>query len=426
MNMKNNIWLLLFSLIFIVAAACAVPVSRDVIKSDKQRMPAGDASSSDVSTLVAGNTGFALDIYQVLKTNNGNLFFSPYSISEALAMTYAGAAGTTMQQMAKTLHFDLTGTNLHASFNTIDLELQNRGKGSKGKDGKGFRLNVVNATWGQKSYAFLPGYLDILAQYYGAGIRLLDFAGSPEGSRGTINKWVSDQTENRIKDLIPGGAITPLTRLVLTNAIYFNAAWESQFTKQATTAGTFHKLDGQTITAKMMRQTKSFKYAETGDCQAIELPYEGQELSMIVILPKENGFNDFSKTLSTQKLGSLLGAMKIRQVNLSMPKFKTEASFSLKQSLTSLGMSNAFSDSADFSGIDGRKDIRITDVVHKTFVSVDEDGTEAAAATAVIMGATSMPTPPVIMTIDRPFIFLIRDKTGTVLFMGQILSPEAE
>jgi serpin B len=383
-------------------------------------------NEGDIVALVDGNSVFAFDLYQALKDSNDNLFYSPYSISLALAMTYAGARGETEQQMADTLHFIHSQNHLHPAFNSLDMELSQRGEGSKGKDGEGFRLNIVNAIWGQKDYAFLTEFLDILAENYGAGLRILDFVKSPEDARITINKWVSDETEARIKDLIPQGAIDSLTRLVLTNAIYFNAAWQFPFKEDATSDGTFYLLDGgQTIVPKMS-QTESFGYAEGEDYQAVELPYDGQELSMIILLPKAGQFETFEDSMSYQIVQGIISDLERREVNLTMPKFEFESEFSLAQTLAAMGMPIAFSANADFSGMTGNRDLSIAEVIHKSFISVDEAGTEAAATTAVIMKLTATPGMPVDVTIDRPFIFLIRDiETETILFIGRVLNPGA-
>jgi serpin B len=383
-------------------------------------------NEGDIVALVDGNSVFAFDLYQALKDSNDNLFYSPYSISLALAMTYAGARGETEQQMADTLHFIHSQNHLHPAFNSLDMELSQRGEGAKGKDGEGFRLNIVNAIWGQKDYAFLTEFLDILAENYGAGLRILDFVKSPEDARITINKWVSDETEARIKDLIPQGAIDSLTRLVLTNAIYFNAAWQFPFKEDATSDGTFYLLDGgQTIVPKMS-QTESFGYAEGEDYQAVELPYDGQELSMIILLPKAGQFETFEDSMSYQIVQGIISDLERREVNLTMPKFEFESEFSLAQTLAAMGMPIAFSANADFSGMTGNRDLSIAEVIHKSFISVDEAGTEAAATTAVIMKLTATPGMPVDVTIDRPFIFLIRDiETETILFIGRVLNPGA-
>jgi len=377
-----------------------------------------------MTTLVDDNSEFAFDLYQALKDTDGNLFYSPYSISLALAMTYAGSRGETEKQMADTLHFLLPQDRLHPVFNSLDIELTNRGEGAKGKDEEGFRLNAVNAIWGQKDFKFLSEFLDVLAENYGAGLMILDFAKSPEQSRITINEWVSDQTEGRIEDLIPQGAIDVLTRLVLTNAIYFNAAWQFPFKEDATSDGPFYLLDGGEITVPMMRQTESLGYAKGDSYQAVELPYDGQELSMVILLPRASQFEAFESSMDYQKVRGIILDLKNQQIKLTMPKFEFESEFSLKKALTTMGMPVAFSVNADFSGMTGNLDLSIDEVIHKAFVSVDEAGTEAAAATAVIMKLTATPGMPIEVTIDQPFIFLIRDiETGSILFVGRVLNP---
>jgi len=363
--------------------ACGQPVAGEVVQSDKQRETSPDVNEIDLVTLIDGNSAFAFDLYQAVREKDSNLFYSPYSISIALAMTYAGAHGETSQQMADTLHFLLSQDRLHPAFNALDLELARRGEGAEGKDGEGFRLNVVNAIWGQKDYNFLPKFLDTLAWNYGDGLRILDFASAPEESRITINKWVSDQTEGRIENLIPQGLINALTRLVLTNAIYFNAAWDHPF-------------------------------------------YDGGELSMIILLPQTHRFEAFEGLLDAQRVEDIVKALEPRRVTLTMPRFEFKSSFSLRQTLAKMGMPVAFSGGADFSGMTGNRDLFIADVVHKAFVSVDEAGTEAAAATAVVMELTAVPGAPVELTIDHPFIFIICDiETGAILFVGRVLSPGA-
>ena len=396
----------------------------EVALSDKPRVTSPNVATSDLSDLVSGNSAFAFDLYQALREKEGNLFYSPYSISLALAMTYAGARGETEQQMADTLHF-LLHDRLHNAFNGLDLELASRGEGAQGKDGEGFRLNIVNAIWGQRDYKFLDEFLDVLAENYGAGLRLLDFINAPEDARITINNWVSDQTEGKIEDLIPQGVIDELTRLVLTNAIYFNAAWASPFYKEQTQDGTFYLLDGSDVTVPMMRQTEALNYAEGDSYQAVEIPYAGNELSMVILLPKAGQFNLFEASLNSQTVNGIINGFASKEVALTMPKFQFDSSFSLKSTLSAMGMPQAFQpEVADFSGMTGNQDLFISDVVHKAYVSVDEAGTEAAAATAVIVGTTAMPVATVQLTIDHTFIFAIRDTvTGTVLFMGRVENP---
>ncbi len=422
--MKKVISLTLVAIMTFGLIGCAQPATGSVLQSDKPRNTSPATDKADLASLVDANSAFSFDMYRMLRSTDGNIFYSPYSISLALAMTYAGARGDTEKQMASALHFLLPQDRLHPAFNDLDLTLASRGQGAKGKDGKGFRLNIVNAIWGQKGFGFLSPFLDVLAENYGAGLRILDYMKDPEQARQTINNWVNEQTEEKIKDLVPQGAIDTLTRLVLTNAIYFNAAWKYPFNKYATTNGEFNLLNGNRVTVPLMQQTESFGYAKGNGYQAVELPYDGSELSMVVLVPEPGQFNSFESSLSSQKVGSIIQQIKSREVVLSMPKFKYESSFGLKKALTDLGMGVAFTTGADFSGMDGKKDLFIQDVLHKAFVSVDEAGTEAAAATAVIIGVTSVPAETIELKIDRPFIFLIRDiGTGTILFIGRVVNP---
>ena len=430
MSIKKLCLLLMAVVLMLGAASCAQPVSPvspvsgDVLQSDKPRDTSPEVSQTDLDSLSGGNSEFAFDLYQALAAEDGNLFYSPYSISVALAMTYAGARGETEEQMADTLRFLLPQQDLHPAFNELDMELDRRGEGAAGKDGGEFRLNIVNAIWGQQDYSFLPEFLDVLAENYGAGLRLLDYINQPEESRIVINDWVSDETEGRIEDLIPEGAIDSLTRLVLTNAVYFNAAWMYPFDEDATRDGPFYLLDGGEIRVPMMTQTESLGYAEGDGYQALELPYDGGELSMVVLLPDSGSFAEFEKSLDVGLVNGVIGDLVFQKVALTMPKFEFDSSFGLVDTLAGMGMPIAFSTAADFSGMTGNRELFIGDVVHKAFVSVDEAGTEAAAATAVIMELTAAPQPPLEVTVDRPFIFFIRDiETGTVLFAGRVMDP---
>jgi len=396
----------------------------EIVRSEKQRVTSPDVAEADLAELVAGNSAFALDLYQAIREEDGNLFYSPYSISLALAMTYAGARGETEQQMADTLHYTLSQERLHPAFNALDLELASRGEGAEGQDGEGFRLNIVNSIWGQTGYKFLSQFLDTLAENYGAGLRLLDFVKAPEESRGVINDWVSDETEGKIEDLLPPNSITSQTVLVLTNAIYFNAAWEYPFEEELTHDGPFNLLDGGQVTVPMMEQTEYFGYAQGEGCQAVELPYDGQELSMVILLPEAGRFEEFASGLDAERVTAILKDISPQEVHLTMPKFTYESGFRLKETLAAMGMPAAFT-AADFSGIDGTRSLFIDDVYHKAFVSVDEAGTEAAAATAVVV-ARAAPTPPKEVTVDRPFVFMIHDiETDAILFLGRVVDPSA-
>ena len=415
-------------LALVMSACSGSSVSTSLLQSSKPRISSPTVTAADSQQLTDGNTGFALSLYQsLLASNNGNLFYSPYSISEALAMTYAGAAGNTATQMAQALNFTLPQSRLHAAFDKLDLELATRGQNTPtATDTQPFKLNVVNAIWGQSNYPFLSGFLDTLKLNYGAGLRTLDFIKNPDASRIVINDWVASQTANKIKDLIPQGTINNQTRLVLTNAIYFKAGWKYRFEKSATSNGTFHNLSGNTASVQMMKLTDGFSYSENEDYQAIELPYDGDQIAMDIIMPKLETFQAFEGTLDLNTFNGILKSMIPAAIELTLPKFNIESDLSLKTVLSALGMTNAFTSDADFSGIDGKKDLFIQDVIHKSFVNVNEDGTEAAAASGVVIGVTSILVPDAIMTVDHPFIFVIRDiPTGTILFIGRVAQLES-
>ena len=396
----------------------------DEVRSDKKRVASPQVAAGDMTKQVQGDTAFALDVYQQVRGKPGNLFYSPHSISICLAMLYAGAKGNTEAQMAKALEYVLPQASLHPFFNKLDLDLASRGKGKKAADGKAFRLNIVNATWGQKGYTFLTPYLDTLALNYGSGLRVLDFSADPEGSRKTINRWVEQKTEQRIKDLLPGGSIGPLTRLVLTNAIYFNAAWLKPFEEKDTKKKVFHLDGGGTVTMPTMHgKLDQSSYAKGAGYEAVTLPYDGNELSMVVIVPDKGTLATFEKGLTAAVLKGILDKMKFTKVVLSIPKFEFEHELNLAKALKALGMTDAFGMGADLSGINGKKDLFVTGAFHKAFVKVNEAGTEAAAATAVVADLGSVPK-YVPLEVDRPFIFLIRDHaTGAVLFVGRVANP---
>ena len=394
-----------------------------VVASDKQRITSPAVPAADLEAAVDGNSAFALDLYQQIRSEPGNIFYSPFSISEALGMTFAGARGATESQMATALHFNLAQAQLHPAFNAIDLALASRGKGAAGKDGQGFRLNVANALWGQTGESFEGPFLDTLAQNYGAGMHVVDFVGATESSRVLINDWVSDRTETRIKELLPKGSIDSDTRLVLTNAIYFNAAWATPFEKAKTAPANFTLGDGSTVKVETMAGYQEAAYGAGADYAAVALPYDGGELSMVLILPTQGTLDAFEAGLTSASLSSLVGGMSTHGVTITMPRFKIESSFSLADQLTKLGMVDAFSDAADFSGISGKKGLSIGSVVHKAYVDVSETGTEAAAATGVTLGVTSAPEPAEIH-LDHPYLFLIRDNaTKSILFLGRVANP---
>ena len=428
MNPIPKAFILLATLAIAFQAGCApggvVPQASSIAMSEKPRDMSPSAGSDALKALIDGNSAFAFALYQVLRSQDGNLFLSPYSISVALAMTSAGASGNTAREMAGTLRFTLPQAELHPAFNAYSLDLEARADAVT--EGTPFELSIANSLWGQQGFPFRTEFLDMLAENYSAGMRLVDFIQAPEAARRAINDWVSDETRDKIKDLIPEGAIDTLTRLVLANAIYFKAAWRNAFDSSGTTPAPFHRLDGSVVDVPMMHERESLGYAASEDVQALELPYENGNMSMVILLPDEGKFERFEGTLSLAGVQGMLEDMTYRPVILGLPKFSYESSFSLSDALRTLGMADAFDpEKADFSGMDGRRDLYITDVIHKAFIDVDEEGTEAAAATAVIVGTTSAPADePVTVTIDRPFVYLIRDnQTGAILFLGRVLDP---
>ena len=395
------------------------PLGEGFFFSNLERDNSPDVSQDDSAALVNGNSGFALDIYQQIRDTDGNLFFSPYSISLALAMTYAGARGDTAQQMADALNFTLPQEQLHPAFNALNLALASQCN-------ENFKFNIANSLWGQAGFNFNSEFLDVLALNYGAGMRLLNFQQDPEAARVRINDWVSEQTENKINDLIPEGAINPLTTLVLTNAIYFKASWEHAFLEDLTKDDTFTLLNGTQVTVPMMSwsEGETIRYAEGDGYQAVELPYKDTSMSMLILLPELGRFEEFENMLTAERVNGIVENLGYHGVILKMPKFRFEAPLNLSDTLAEMGMPIAFTDQADFSGITPDRSLFISKVLHKAFISVDENGTEAAAATAVIMSETAFPPQPITVSIDHPFIFLIRDtNTGAILFLGRMLDP---
>lgn len=420
----TGLYAALISLAFACSPSTPVipPPPGERVAADVDRDMNPDVSTEQLETLVAGNNAFAFDMYQLLRTDEeGNFFYSPHSISSALAMTWAGANGITETEMQQTMHFDL-GEDTHLAMNALDLELASRGEGAQGADGKGFRLRNLNQTWGQIGYPFEDDYLEVLALNYGAGVQLMDFREQTEPSRVAINDWVAEVTEDRIDEVIPAGVIEPSTRFVLTNAIYFNAAWENVFPTETTMSDTFHTPTGD-VETDLMNHRAHFGYADVDGVEVVSLPYDGEELSMVVLAPALEDFATFEATLDGATVTAYAEATTSTDIQLTFPKFGNRTKVELKRILTELGMPSAFDDAtADFSGINGGvEQLVITDVLHEAFVKVNEKGTEAAASTAVVVGPTS--APPAVR-IDRPFVYVIRDDaTGAILFVGRILDP---
>ncbi len=368
------------------------------------------------------NNAFAADLYAQLAAKEGNLFFSPTSIQTALAMTWAGARGPTAEEMAKALRLDAKA-DVHGELAGFLGQLNEDGK--KG----GYELSVANALWGLKGYPFMPDYLNLVKKSYGGNLSDLDFAANVEGSRKIINDWVANQTHDRIKDLMPEGSITPDTRLVLTNAIYFKGKWDLPFKKEQTKEDDFTQTDGKKVKAPFMYQQLHCRYAEDDDVQVLELSYGKNDLAMRVFLPKKpDGLGAFEKQMTAERLAGLVGKLRREEVKVWLPRFTMESQVSLADTLKAMGMKLAFDpNKADFKGMTSAEQVFISAVIHKAFVKVDEEGTEAAAATGIAISTMSIqidPPKPKEFKADHPFMFeIVHQKTGAALFMGRVAIP---
>lgn len=392
-----------------------------------------DVSEETLEALVEGNTRFALDLYDYLReSEEGNLLASPHSVSVALAMTYAGARGETEERIAEAMRFGLDD-ELHPAFAALyhELEARSEVETEDGDEGDPFELAGANAAWGLESYPYREEYLELVEHYYGAGFQTVDFEGDPEGAREEINAWVAERTEERIDDLLPEGSIDELTRLVLTNALFFRATWAEPFEEERTEDAPFIALDGTVEEVPLMRRDGSYPYAEVGGHQVIELPYVGREVGMVVVLPAEGEFERVEDSLDADRFSTLDDALEEREGAIALPRFGFESGFALKEALSTLGMSIAFDErAANFDGIAPLEELEgnlyVDDVYHDTFIAVDETGTEAAAATGVVIDVESAPADPFEMIVDRPFLFAIRDRpTGSVLFLGRVVDAAA-
>jgi serpin B len=433
------------ALLSIMAAAAGGPAG--------EGKPAGP--DPDTKVVAEGNNRFALQLYQKLRGDKGNLFLSPYSISAALAMTYAGARGATQEQMAQVLCFPtakhvaqppsageqritpegggatraealqarepMSQDQFAQVFGKMIKDLNAQGAGGK------YELRIANALWGQKDYKFLPEFVNLVERQYGGALRNVDFVTAAEQARQTINAWVARQTNDKIKDLIGPGVLDALTRLVLTNAIYFKGNWASQFEKDQTQDEPFMLLDGKKAQVPMMNQQTRFGYNEADSLQVLEMPYKGQELSMVILLPKSmDGIKGLEQELTAENLTKWLGGIRRRQVIVAVPKFRMTSKFSLAQVLQSMGITDAFTGKADFTGMATRRELFLSAVIHQAYVDVNEEGTEAAAATGAVVGVTSVgPGETPVFRADHPFLLLIRDvKSGSILFLGRVMNPQ--
>jgi serpin B len=384
---------------------------------------AGFTFSACATPLTDGNNAFALDLYAQLKATDGNLFFSPYSISTCLAMVYTGARGDTAEQMAATLHYLASPTELLGLFKTLGE------KSNTGDSVDNLQLTVVNALWSQKDYPFTQDFLTLVKDNFAANLNQVDFRTQAEPARQQINTWVSQRTHDKINDLIPSDAITPHTQLILVNAIYFKGNWLNSFSPERTRPAPFFVTSTNQSNASLMHQESLFQYFETDEAQLLKLRYVSfqapdPDFSMVVILPKQrDGLNRLESTFTPAALDQWLASMHSEEVIVFLPKFKLSNRFALADTLTKMGMPLASSTNADFSGMDNSRDLSISAVIHQAFVDVNEQGTEAFAAVAVGMSDGFSTHPPIVFRADHPFIFLIRDADGSILFFGRVTDP---
>jgi serpin B len=391
----------------------------------EKKVPTTVPATSDVGMkVVEANNRFALDLYSELARENpgGNLFFSPWSISSALAITYEGARGTTADEIRSVFHFPADDSTRWNGYKEVTDGL-NSGN-------SGVTLETANALWAEETYPLLPSYLTTADTYYSAHVTNLDFIQNPEGSRETINRWVEGKTRNRVRDLLPAGSIDSATTLVITNAIYFKGTWASQFRKENTAGADFMVTPATTVRVPMMKRTDAeakYWYTETDTLQVLGMPYahqNGRELAMLVILPKDQDLRAAEQSLDVKKLSDLRQSLVYKQVMVFFPKFKMETGYQMRDTLSGMGMPSAFEQGqANLSGMDGSRNLFVSDVFHKAYVEVNEEGTEAAAATAVpVSRALAEPVP--VFRADHPFIFLIQDSgNGNILFMGRVMEP---
>lgn len=378
---------------------------------------------ADRPELVKDNNAFAFDLYGQLREADGNVLYSPYSISTALSMVYAGARGTTAEQMARVLHYTLPQERLHSAAGSLvrDLNGADRAKAPP------YQLHVANALWGQKGFAFLDGFIKLTRDSYGAGLAEVDFKNDRPKARKTINDWVANQTQDKIPQLLAEEHLLPTTRLVLTNAIYFKAEWEDKFLRQSTKKLPFTLADGKKVDVATMQRLGQYAYFDGGTFQMVDLPYAGKDLSLLVLLPKKaGGLAELEQNLSVDKIAQWHGKLAAAEVLVALPKFKFASQFELKKNLIALGMQLPFQASAaDFSGMNGSPGLYISAVVHKTMIDVNEEGTEAAGATAAVMSfGGKPPQQTVTFRADHPFVFLVRDNhSGSILFVGRVADP---
>ncbi len=396
-----------------------------IVRSALNRDTNPQVSDADLAAVAAGTTDFALKVFPLIDpSGSSNIVFSPYSVTQAFALAAPGAKGATLSGIEQAMSF-LPQNRLNPALNKLDLFLTSETTGTVTATGDQYPiLRNANAVWGQQGLTIEPAYLDILAVNYGAGLHVVDYINATENARNTINRWVEEQTNNRIQDLIPEGGVTSDTRVVLTNAVWFKANWASPFPETGTANAPFTNRDGSTSSTPFMHEILGASYAHVDTGQAVDIPYYGNKLSMLVIMPDVGTFDSFLTSLTPTVLSDITSNLAAKEIDLALPRFSFTKEASMGDLLRSLGMADAFDPTvADFSGIDGNRDLYISNVFHQAFIAVDEQGTEAAAATAIGLGATSIPVADVSVTVDHPFVFFIRERqTGLLLFMGKVVA----
>lgn len=401
-----------------------VPIQPGALaRADVARATTTDVAADELAAQVTANNDFGFALFRAAVTQGENGLLSPYSIAAALTMTYAGARGNTAVEMAEVLNI-IDPARIHAVRNELDLQITSVEDSPIPDDAREpFQIRVANSLWGQAGFPFLDEFLSVLAENYDAGLNLVDFVTAAEEARVAINDWVEEQTAGRIVDLIPPGVIDSMTRLVLVNAIWFKASWAEQWDPELTADGSFTTLDGSTVAVPFMYDGGGkIPYGVGDGYRAVRIPYAG-DAAMLVILPDEGRFEEIAARLDGKLIAELAANSSTRDIELAMPKFEFRSEFSLPEALRSLGMVDAFGD-ADFTSIEPSGQLFIQDVIHQAFIAVDETGTEAAAATAVIAGFTAAGEPPLALAIDRPFLFIIEhSSTGEILFLGQVANP---
>ena len=407
----------------LLIVACTVgkePYTASDLQSAVRRDTDPDVSPSMVSQLVASNNRFAFDLFHAVAQREGNLFFSPFSISTALAMTYAGARGETAEQMANVLHYTLPQAQLHPAYNAINLHLMET------DEEQGFELVFANALWGQEEVAFQQDFLDLMEAHYGARMRLVNYQ-SQAGRRFAseqINQWVSDATIDRISDLVDPDLFSSMTRLVLTNAITFDGLWKNPFDEAK--SANFTLLDGTVVKVPLMQRRANTPYAAEENWQAAQLSYQGERVHMLIILPADGHFEEFARELDAVRVAEIEAAMTPTELALYFPRFAYASDLMLAETLTNMGMPLAFSENqADLSGMaEILPNLCLSHILHKAYLEVDKTGTKAAAATAIEVEVGEENSMPEVMRVDRPFIFLIRDTDqGLILFLGRTVNP---